>query len=759
MSASHPARTIIREISATARWRLTASSVLLLTLAIRLIGLNDLVLFGDAASSVFFAMQGWLGIASATAIDSHPPGYYYLLRLSLDLIGWNELGARLPSLFPGVLLVAVVLATGRRLAGETGGAAVGLLAALSPALVVYSRQPRMYALLAFLGIVLLTLAAGRRMRRREFGLLALALASLLTHYFAVVAVGAAALVCLVGQSGPLRGRLTALWPFALAGLLWSPWLVYALGESLRHTERTISGVPPQPTLLHFLGSLSVLVPVGTFLPLALSITLSLAWWLGAVGLLVAARSWPGWPAVALFAVTGSASAIYLVQPAFGRPRFFLILVPLALLALAQPLAMLRRSVSFAALAALAALQATGLAFTVPVERGTFELDAVRLGEALQSAGSADIVILQPWWQAGYLRTHLDPAPRLLALRDLSAGDWPDLVASPRQVWLVMTGVARRDPDYPLEAWLDAHAFRVDEQGIGTLRLVRYAVAPDPPLPPPVRLENGLMISAAPAVRDASAGGALPVLVRWESQAALNERLVLFLHLDNLDGAGRAGRDEEPDAGARQDGRWAAGEVILDRRGLVVPIWTPPGEYQLVAGIYRRSDGSRIAVDGSDTINLGRVAVRSAEAPNHLLVAFDSRLGLVGWTLLRPDPAAATRTRIDTVDGPQTLVEPISAYPGQTLSVLLTWKRLAPADGLTAFVHLLDDSGRIVAQADHPPSLAGIGEAVSDRFELVLPSALPPGRYRLVIGLYGADGSRLTAAGRDVLELGSVVVGG
>ena len=45
-----------------------------------------------------------------------------------------------------------------------------------------------------------------------------------------------------------------------------------------------------------------------------------------------------------------------------------------------------------------------------------------------------------------------------------------------------------------------------------------------------------------------------------------------------------------------------------------------------------------------------------------------------------------------------------------------------------------------------------GETLPDRRTIDLPPDLPPGRYSLAIGLYGADGSRLpisTAAGQPL----------
>jgi hypothetical protein len=59
---------------------------------------------------------------------------------------------------------------------------------------------------------------------------------------------------------------------------------------------------------------------------------------------------------------------------------------------------------------------------------------------------------------------------------------------------------------------------------------------------------------------------------------------------------------------------------------------------------------------------------------------------------------------------------------------------------TAFVHLLDEHGALVAQLDRPP--AGyptndwrVGEVVIDQYVVPLPVELPPGVYTLATGFY------------------------
>lgn len=118
--------------------------------------------------------------------------------------------------------------------------------------------------------------------------------------------------------------------------------------------------------------------------------------------------------------------------------------------------------------------------------------------------------------------------------------------------------------------------------------------------------------------------------------------------------------------------------------------------------------------------------------------------------------------------------PLSARAGEVVSLTLFWQadRQVKKD-YQVFIQLLDDAGRLWAQVDRPP-VGGFrptsswqpGETVSDNYGLALPSDLPPGRYRLIGGLYlPTDMKRLEVSagdgtvGRDYALLAEVVVSG
>jgi len=107
-------------------------------------------------------------------------------------------------------------------------------------------------------------------------------------------------------------------------------------------------------------------------------------------------------------------------------------------------------------------------------------------------------------------------------------------------------------------------------------------------------------------------------------------------------------------------------------------------------------------------------------------------------------------------------------PGGSVSLRLYWRaRRKPQHSYTAFVHLVDPSGRLVAQSDGLPQEGRLptefwlpGELIIDEHRLATPADTRPGEYRLHVGWYRLDtGQRLSVeeapGGRgEFLDLGS-----
>jgi hypothetical protein len=249
-----------------------------------------------------------------------------------------------------------------------------------------------------------------------------------------------------------------------------------------------------------------------------------------------------------------------------------------------------------------------------------------------------------------------------------------------------------------------------------------------------------------------AGGRLDVTLYWEAQERLEEDYSSFLHLDDLrPNYVSWSLSEEQSPSNIPTSTWSPGFYVSDPHVLSVSRETPPGVYVLRAGLYRPDTGERLEVldeSGSavsPTIELGRVQVLRAE-PVDLSDAvrlgpfvFDDQIELVGYKL------ADSR-----------------AKPGNYFRLVLYWRaRTAIAGDYSVFVHLVDDKGQVYAQGDGPPE-NGIyptwswvpGEVVEDEHLVAMELDVPPGTYRLAIGLYELDNlSRLRVTDSEGTALG------
>src|SRR5437773_3477234 len=131
-------------------------SVLLLlacAFALRCLNLTFQPLWFDEGWSVWFATTDLATMAARTAADIHPPLYYALLHGWIALAGAGEFALRYFSVAIGVLAVACLYRLARTLLGGTTALVAAALITLSPLMVYYSQEIRMYGLVTLLGVV------------------------------------------------------------------------------------------------------------------------------------------------------------------------------------------------------------------------------------------------------------------------------------------------------------------------------------------------------------------------------------------------------------------------------------------------------------------------------------------------------------------------------------------------------------------------------------------------------------------------------
>ena len=106
----------------------------------------------------------------------------------------------------------------------------------------------------------------------------------------------------------------------------------------------------------------------------------------------------------------------------------------------------------------------------------------------------------------------------------------------------------------------------------------------------------------------TAGETLNLELIWQAAAEMTESYRVFVHLLTADGSIVSQSDGLPASWARPTTGWLLGEYIRDSHTLTLPAALPPGDYQLVTGLYL-PNGSRLAQpDGSDNIFLAVLTV-------------------------------------------------------------------------------------------------------------------------------------------------------
>jgi hypothetical protein len=114
---------------------------------------------------------------------------------------------------------------------------------------------------------------------------------------------------------------------------------------------------------------------------------------------------------------------------------------------------------------------------------------------------------------------------------------------------------------------------------------------------------------------------LHLILYWQALAPSAADYTVFTHLlggHNPETGGPlwAGHDSQPCGGHYPTTTWQVGQVILDVHPLAVPAGTPPGDYQIEAGLYDLATMGRLpATDAlgqrlpGDAAPLGTIHVR------------------------------------------------------------------------------------------------------------------------------------------------------
>lgn len=244
-----------------ARW-LWAVALLILILAtvVRLYDISLPYFWTDEAFTALISVQSPAAILFHTGHDVHPPLYFLLLHIWIQVFGDSVLALRTMSAVSGVLAVALGMWLMCLIGTARQALLAGLFMALLPISVRYSQEARMYSLEAvwLLGATIALVYWLRSARDRYLlSYILLLISALLTHYLAILCVGAhfIYLVALRFQGDRTlhvlsRARIWGAW--LITAMACVPWLTVLADEVIVHNEAFKAGGEifwiPDPTL-------------------------------------------------------------------------------------------------------------------------------------------------------------------------------------------------------------------------------------------------------------------------------------------------------------------------------------------------------------------------------------------------------------------------------------------------------------------------------------------------------------------------------
>lgn len=603
--------------------------VILIAAALRFYRLDAQDIWGDEAFSIFLSQQP-LNVVIAGASDTHPPFYPFLLFVWLQLAGTSAFATRALSALIGILAVPLIFVLAKRLSSRPRVRWFAtILLAVSPLMIYYSQETRMYELVAVLALwssyfAVRFFVEARYASPLRAGYFVLTLLALYTHYSAFFVLAAQNVFAFFY----LRKNRAGLWRWLALQVLfvvtYIPWIIvqtsFLRGKaSTRFDEWGWHGIEMifGKTFLAFSAGLTTEFPLPQ-----IAAALMLAFAVFGVYAIARRKDAVVWFVPVYFLVP--IMIAYIVNPImpFFFERYVLVAFPGFALLLAFGLDRFANRDNRAAL---------GMLFLF-VSIGAFALfnfyfnDAYAKGKygkmmayVSENAQAGDVLILNNPLQKPLYRYY---APASVPAYYFPDGDasleeprvrqaLAELVQKSKRVWLVMFGnPAEYDPTGYLEKWLGANAFKGYAAGFVDASLNLYVM---PSTEPAIRrselytLGESIQLVGYDLDRaNAMPGEAVLLTLHWKTTAPVDKRYTVFAHIIGAVNPATqsqvwAQMDSEPAGGARPTTTWQIDEVIDDRYGLVIPRGTPPGQYMIEIGMYDSATQVRLPViDGTGT---------------------------------------------------------------------------------------------------------------------------------------------------------------
>jgi hypothetical protein len=587
--------------------------ILLLAFALQLYAIERQDIWGDEAFSIWLSQQPFSEIVKGGA-DTHPPGYPLALALWMRAAGTRPLATRALSAFAALLVVPITFALGSQIYGRGTGLKSALLCTVSPMLVYYAQETRMYTLVTAMTAAsfywALRLSQRKASVRTWATYIVFALAAIYTHYYAFYVIIAENLVVLILWLRKRNVRRLASWfgAQALLGLAYVPWIMaqtqFLSGKaSSRVSEWHLSTAIEiaQQTLTDFSAGLAV--PPEKAQPMLVAFTTLVV--LGAVSSLRSRQQQTLAPLLFLTVPGVFAWAVNPIMPFFFS-RYLLLIIPAFYLLAAEGLCLLREYhtvVMGLGLLSLLLDHGYGLYGYYTDERFVKGQYSQMMTYVEQHALPEDVLLL-----ANPLQKRIFEYYRLenIETHFVIEVTIPEIAERHERVWLVRFGnPAVYDPNGDLNRWLSTHGSKAHTSDWTDANLSLYVMQSPagerPQHPLEARLGNHIFLEGYSLGSELlSPGGTLILTLYWKTDAPIDQRYTVFTHLMGPNGQLQAQRDSEPQGGSLSTDQWSVDKRILDNYAITLPENAPPGSYRLNVGMYLLATGERLTVHAAST---------------------------------------------------------------------------------------------------------------------------------------------------------------
>lgn len=361
-------------------------------------------------------------------------------------------------------------------------------------------------------------------------------------------------------------------------------------------------------------------------------------------------------------------------------------------------------------------------------------------------------LLLSYYVPGPLNTYTIPLRDLQVDADLAREQLSKIFEAHQRLWVSYGSVGPVDPNRIVARWLHEHAHQVSSHK----GLVLYRQGPSQELPsfsegsrnggyPQVESvdvtfgKRLILEGVALSNQDLVSQEAVLVLTQWRGLQAVPSDLIIQLELTDVEG--RVWQAYQFDVGPAltHTSGWDAGETFVERRGLVVPVGTPPGDYTLHLRVFS-SPGTEWTPEDGESFEIGSVHVRhsipSSKAVQNLPgqdleARFGDELALVGYV-----PWGQSFTQ------------------GNPLLFEVYWQALDDLTGdFGVEIEVVDTQGNVLARKQvqpmggwFPTSLWLTGDVIRSQYAVSLPADASPGTYQVRLSVHSSEGAPLTVSG-------------